>query len=289
MYGSPEYVAAAKEARRRQSGAGDNSKSCLLGKKGPCGPEFNADPMDGQPISPKRCDENAPLVAHTRIVAALLRYAATLGQVTIVTMAREGWVEATIDYLMPELHEVLDELNITIHYASAGFHRRPAYKDYVAEVTVDDVSQALKTIAVRSVLKKFYSTGRRGSRLGPTRARSWKNVISIGDSCAERHALQDVIFRHKQRDRHGDWKNCRCKVVKLLEEPSLEDLGNQLNHLSSFILDLVLRDGDIDMDMKDAVDEHLGECSSYRLCSPRPRGTRSRRTKPLNSATFVSW
>jgi hypothetical protein len=273
MHGSPEYVAAAKGARRRQRIAEDVRQSR---------PSSATELITDQPG-----EENTLLASHTRYVADLLRYAATLGKVTIVTMARQGWVEATIEYLMPELNAILDELDITINYASAGFHRRPSYKGQIDEVTVDDISQALKAIAVRSTVKAFYSTARRVCAGGSTRARSWKNVISVGDSSAERHALQDVIFRHKQRDRHGGWKECRCKVVKLLDDPSLEDLSKQLSHLSSFMLDLVMHDGDVDMDMKDMRGGSLVEFCSYRV-SPK-KSDKNKRGGPLKTAALATW
>merc|ERR1712062_154185 len=90
---------------------------------------------------------------------------------------------------------------------------------------------------MQRAVRDFYKKGRR---------RSWKNVVSIGDSSAERCALQDVVSRRVQRSRHGRWKECRCKTLTLMQEPSLEQLTAQLKKVTQSLPTLVLHDGDVD-------------------------------------------
>lgn len=77
--------------------------------------------------------------------------------------------------------------------------------------------------------------------------RSWKNVLSIGDSDAERLALQDVMWWRVQRGNGGRWKMCRCKSVKLKQEPSVTELSAQLLQLAQLLPTCVQHNDDLDL------------------------------------------
>merc|ERR1711924_80102 len=102
-------------------------------------------------------------------------------------MAEKHWVSSCIAKLMPDVADVLKELNIEIASARESIAhriRRQAFSDD------RDPSQYLKTKAMERVIKKFYSGGgHMMMKPGSSRPRSWKNIIGIGDSCAERLAL----------------------------------------------------------------------------------------------------
>jgi len=185
------------------------------------------------------------LEQHQSAVIALLRLAVSLGQVVIVTLAEVGWVEMSCRNFMPKVKQVLEELCIEVVYARQAIPSRYLKR---AREEENDLTKVLKTRAMSQTIKKFYGKGRHG--------RSWKNVISIGDSAAERLALQDVIFRRVQRDGRGAPKECRCKVVKLLYEPSLERLTVEAQVLLTWLLTIVCQDEDIDIDFSE-MDEEL--------------------------------
>mmetsp|Transcript_83373 Transcript_83373/g.233603 ORF Transcript_83373/g.233603 Transcript_83373/m.233603 type:complete len:119 (+) Transcript_83373:3-359(+) len=102
------------------------------------------------------------------------------------------------------------------------------------------------------VAKRFYRA--RHLRPGARRPaqRSWKNIISIGDSWSERNALQEVVLGRMQRDRHGRWKECRCKVVKLKSEPTVTELSAQLLTIGEALPAFAHHDGDLDIELRDA-------------------------------------
>jgi len=115
-----------------------------------------------------------------------------------------------------------------------------------------DPSQYLKQKTISKVLRGFYRTvKRRSSDPSRPRGRSWKNVLSIGDSTAERFAVQDVVLGRVQRDRRGRWKECRCKVVKMKTEPTVEELTFQLLRLTDLLTALVQHDNDLDACLED--------------------------------------
>lgn len=184
------------------------------------------------------------LSQHAKTVAALLRLAVTLGHVVIITLAADGWVDMSIRNFLPELQGLLEELQIDVIYCRVAVPLR--YERMVFEEAID-LAKILKARAMTRVLKKFYGTGRSSS----ARARSWKNVLSVGDSAGERLAIQDVIWRRRQTDSRGAYKECRCKVLKLLDEPDLESLTAELQVVINWLEVLVLYDGDVDLDFEE--------------------------------------
>uniref|UniRef100_A0A6U6WAB0 Uncharacterized protein n=1 Tax=Zooxanthella nutricula TaxID=1333877 RepID=A0A6U6WAB0_9DINO len=192
--------------------------------------------------------EAADLEALAVAVRNVLQVAAGVGRVAVVTMAATGWVEDTMQRLLPGLGSVFDDLDIPVVLAREGVptpFKRQAFAD------CREPSQYLKRRAMARVIQDFY-TGRLEGIAG--RARSWKNILSIGDSWAERNALQDLVFSKTQRDRRGRWKECRCKTMKLLTEPTLAQLTEQVSVVAQWIPTLVCHDGDLDINL----DEEAG-------------------------------
>mmetsp|Transcript_110764 Transcript_110764/g.357430 ORF Transcript_110764/g.357430 Transcript_110764/m.357430 type:complete len:347 (-) Transcript_110764:121-1161(-) len=186
------------------------------------------------------------LKLHAEVVADLLRLASMLGHVRIVTMASKGWVEETTRRLMPSLEGLLEELDITVALAREDVPRS-SMREAFAEAR--EPSQFLKTRAMKQVIVDFYRNGCRNDRR--KRPRSWKNLLSVGDSEAERHALQDVILRRLQKDHSGRGKACRCKTLKLVDEPDLPTLTKELCRVAMLLHSLVFHDGDIHIDLDD--------------------------------------
>lgn len=178
------------------------------------------------------------LARHEAAVTRLLQAATDRGHVQIVTMAQNSWVERCITDLMPGLRDTLSNLRIPIVSARADLTNQDLRQ---ANGDGRDPSHFLKTRTMKRVIKKFYGSGEHH--------RSWKNILSIGDSEAERCALQDIVFRHTQKDRNGVWKDCRCKTLLLRDKPTLEELTAELEFVAQLLPALVLHDGDLDMDI----------------------------------------
>jgi len=217
----------------------------------PClDPKGEASAMPHFPDRPGGPTMRDMLEQHEKTTAALLKLAASVGQVVIVTLANEGWVETSIRNFLPGLDGLLEQLGIEVVYARNSIPAR--FLRGFQEDEGHDLHKALKARAMERVVRRFYSKsrGRRGGQ-----GRSWKNILSIGDSMAERLALQDVVFRRQQVDRRGIYKECRCKCVKMLDEPFLGVLTVEHQVLLSWMNALVLYDGDIDVDFSDLDEE----------------------------------
>jgi len=209
--------------------------------------------VSAMPLFPDRPDGPSMrdmLEQHAKTTAALLKLARTVGHVVIVTLANEGWVETSIHNFLPALDGLLEELGIEVIHARNSIPAR-VLRGF-REDEGHDCHKALKARAMERVIRRFYSKSHGQTK---RQGRSWKNVLSIGDSMAERLALQDVVFRRRQVDKRGMYKACRCKCVKMLGEPCLGLLTVELQVLLSWMKALVLHDGDIDVDFSDLEEE----------------------------------
>ena len=185
-----------------------------------------------------------PLCAHAGLVAATLRAARAIGKVAIVTLAQRGWVHDSAARFLPglDLQVLLDELDIPVYYAFEHVHKSVARLIRMPRTASrmraqgTDVQKGCKRAAMEKCLRRMWR--KRHVRL---------NVISIGDSTAERDAIKEIMW----------FPACAglpslehlCKTIKLAEDPTLEELGGQLRSLSSWLPKMVdcLVDADIDL------------------------------------------
>mmetsp|Transcript_79726 Transcript_79726/g.151398 ORF Transcript_79726/g.151398 Transcript_79726/m.151398 type:complete len:735 (-) Transcript_79726:23-2227(-) len=181
------------------------------------------------------------LQRHVDVVCSTLRTASNFGHVAIVTLAKQGWVELSMQNFMPGLIKVMEELGVDIIYAREALSRWKLRSAVLDEL---NVFQLMKQEAFRHSIKRFYSSGK-----GRRCKRSWKNVLCVGDSETERDAVTEVVFRHSQLDKNGSEIPCRCKTVKLPEDPDLQQLTTELQLLSNWLEALAQFDGDIGLDL----------------------------------------
>jgi len=124
---------------------------------------------------------------------------------------------------MPGLWTTLSQLKIPIVSARANLSSRSLRE---AQADARDPAQFLKT----RVMKRIIRSG------------GWKNILSIGDSEAERFALQDIVFRHAEKD-------CLCKTLLLLAEPKLAELTAEVKFVAHLLPALAFHDGDVHYDV----------------------------------------
>mmetsp|Transcript_63683 Transcript_63683/g.136870 ORF Transcript_63683/g.136870 Transcript_63683/m.136870 type:complete len:333 (-) Transcript_63683:233-1231(-) len=173
-------------------------------------------------------------------VVDLLRHAADHGQVIIVTSAVDGWVEKCMKQLAAmSLRDLFAELGIQVFGARSAAVPTRTFREAGAECR--DPNQFLKKQALLRAIKEFYVRG--------NHAISCKNILSIGDSSAERLALQDVAFNHMHRKTRGQSTHCRCKTLLMYHAPDLDLLINELKALTAWFSAFVKHDGDFDLDI----------------------------------------
>lgn len=168
--------------------------------------------------------------------ASLLRLATSLARVYVVTMAQSGWVEVCCGLLAPELGDLIEELGVGVVYAREAMplgYCKKAFREGLS------VSQLCKQRAMRRTLRSISRTS--------SFAGGCASALSIGDSDAERLALQEVLFFHESIDRRGGFEECHCKTVKFMEEPRVETLLVELQIMLAWLRKMLAHEGNLDI------------------------------------------
>jgi len=188
-----------------------------------------------------------PLLELSEVVCNVLRLAAEIGTVVIITNAQVNWVETSAKNFMPSVSPLLQQLKCNIVYARAVFEMdlagtspkgRPKQSNFEYNYNAN-IPQQWKEVAFYGELSRFYSK---------YQAQSWKNIVSIGDQCCERDACNIAA---RQRPNNVSKKKSRVKTLKLLEEPSIEDLTAQLHVVHQWLTGIVMYDGDLEVDLSE--------------------------------------
>lgn len=152
-----------------------------------------------------------------------------------------------------DFKQVLKEFDIPIIYARECL-RRPMISQAKVEEGVNIFTIA-KQAAMLKALKRLYGK------------RPWMNVISIGDSIVERDAITELLWSRDQDGQESSSSRMMpcCKTVKLLEEPSVEQLGAELVLLGKWLRSMATHDEDFDVVMDDS--EEMMFKINERFCS----------------------
>jgi len=182
--------------------------------------------------------EDSPYVeqlrAHAELVSKTLYAAADHACVAIVTLAARPWVDNSAEWFLPgvNLTDTLAELDIPVIYAREHVRREEKMLARLEE-GVD-----IFMIAKRNAMKHCLRT------LCP-RADKNGNVICIGDSTTEELAIKEIMWS-------DDKGEALCKTIKLLDDPTLEVLGMELQLVGSWFEKMVPHDNDFHICLNDA-------------------------------------
>lgn len=190
---------------------------------------------------------------HVEAASAALRSAAACGRVVIVTLAKPGWVEVSSKNFLPGLLDVIKDLSIEVVYARDSLQTwklRCAARDDL------DVLQLMKQTAMSYAICRHYKT---------RPCEDWLNVVGIGDAEVDRGALIEAVLcsspqqwvsstvtSSADESGRGVSPPCRCKTLKLPDDPGLLQLTAQLEVLTAWIHAVTAYDGDIDIDFSSA-------------------------------------
>jgi len=150
---------------------------------------------------PKDAIYTEPLSQLSSLVCELLTIAADHGNVIIVTNSQVGWVKTSCANFMPDVYEVIRDLQVKVVYSRG---------------TEDPSNPAIPTKWKADAFNKVLN------ELG----QSVDNIVSVGDQIYERDAARKI-----SKSKPG----CKNKTVKLIEDPSIADLISQVNYLKDSI------------------------------------------------------
>jgi len=177
------------------------------------------------------------LAAHAQTVRKTLCAAREVGRVAIVTLARRPWVATSAAWYLPaaDIEKLLEELDIDIYYAREHVIK---YQVCVAQLEeAVDVFTIAKRNAMIKCLKKLYGGSERTM-----------HVLCIGDSTAEQEAAKEVLWCCRAET------DSLCKTVKLMSDPSVEHLTDELHVLISWFCKMISYESDFDISMETAED-----------------------------------
>jgi len=178
-----------------------------------------------------------PLRSHGQTVQKVLEAARSNARVAIVTLAQRPWVLNSAAKYLPDLdfEALLEHLQIPVIYA------RECLKRHMIQQGSNEDGLCLWTMAkqaaMKKALKKLYGKA------------PWMNVLSIGDSTVERNALTELLWIAHDEDLG---RSPCCKTIKLMDDPSVEQLNAQLIMLSMWMQQLAAHGQDFDVSMDDS-------------------------------------
>jgi len=177
----------------------------------------------------------APLSKHAEVVQEVLTKASEVANVAIVTLAQRPWVETSAKLYLPglDVHDLFGSLGIKVYYARE--HVSPGHVRLGKSEEGCDLFVVAKRNAMMKCIRRLCK--------GTDKA---NNVLSIGDSPVEREAIKEVMWSHDE--------DYLCKTLKLMDDPSVEHLTNELQVLTAYIKQMVLHRADFDISMADAHD-----------------------------------
>jgi len=172
-----------------------------------------------------RLDNNLPTDEHTlnqiqeleTCVCKVLKMALSLGTVHVITNAETGWVEMSAQKFFPRTLGLLSQIKI-LSARSTYEHMYP------------DCPMKWKYCAFLDQLSPYFSDNRFKK----------KNIVSFGDSQAEREAVLMVT---------KGVPNTQTKSVKFAEHPTIEQLQRQVELVLTCFSHIIDHDGDLDLCM----------------------------------------
>jgi hypothetical protein len=212
------------------------------------------------PPSPERTEIESLLERLSDRVDEFLHTATELAHVVLVTLASRPWVDIACDHFMPKLGASLKNYAIPIIYAREHIteEMKVRFQENVFRTATEEAVfwMKAKANAMRDAMEQQFSYA----------DQSWKNVLSIGDStleqiglvkCADEYMKQpshknaDVVQKDSRTSEiiteDGHRKRLRVKTVKMLDEPTCDEMLAQVYLIKGWLPHIVNLDAGIDV------------------------------------------
>lgn len=177
------------------------------------------------------------LERHSEVLADTLRVARTFGPVAIVTLSGASWIRMCEEaYLYGFiLSELLDELDISIHYS----------RDHLSCITNDQDSKEFVSCKAKSMTALLKQECQEKGLPA--------SVLCVGDSDHEILAIKEVFQCDEERNSpHKTVKHVPlCKTVKFVQHPSFEVLDRELCTLKAQMPNMASFNKDFDLTFGD--------------------------------------
>eukprot|EP00747_Dinoflagellata_sp_TGD_P099834 gnl/TRDRNA2_/TRDRNA2_167863_c1_seq2.p1 gnl/TRDRNA2_/TRDRNA2_167863_c1~~gnl/TRDRNA2_/TRDRNA2_167863_c1_seq2.p1 ORF type:complete len:398 (+),score=59.63 gnl/TRDRNA2_/TRDRNA2_167863_c1_seq2:145-1194(+) len=204
---------------------------------------------------PKSSDLYKVLARHACVVRDVLTASRKVGRVAIVTLSKRPWIYDSAERYLPGLNmpELLKELDIPVYYASEHCNGGDMNAEYFT---------MCKQKAMFTCLSKIYLEEDLDCDV---------NALSIGDAAIEQEAIKELL---------SDWDPTPvvdhgplCKTVRLQEQPSLQQLSDELQLLMELLPTMVRHSESFDFYMEESIGlrntEHKAGWAQLKSCKDR--------------------
>jgi hypothetical protein len=225
---------------------------CALDWKTPLGQQL-------EPGTKRTCAIKNLLNSHFRRAEEFLDKAATLANVFIVTLAKPNWVDKCCANFTDGIGKVLQKHNIKVIYAQE--YLTDAMKEETQQFTCGEQFREfwtrVKREAISKELEHFHNEDQ------------WENILSFGDSEFEISgtigAGKDYIKKQvkcwKEQSSGASesslTKKLRIKTMKMLSNPTVEELMAQLTLLTRWLTNLVGKDSSMNLELLNSDNDKL--------------------------------
>jgi len=230
---------------------------------------------------PRRTVINTLLDRLLERAVEFLTEASMYANIFIVTLSRRPWVEMSLHNFLPKLATVLSTMQLKVIYAQEYVDEAMAQQYSREEFKSSEASKDFWTLV------KAEAMARELDELHKRNDVSWKNILSFGDSDFERYgtinAGEDYMRREMKGSKvlrtsvtadggtrtcegvsqDGHLKKLRMKTVKMLSEPTIEELTAELALLKSWLPHMVQKDSGFDIEL-DCTDDNQRLCDLHR-------------------------
>jgi hypothetical protein len=181
---------------------------------------------------------------HVARLKEFLLQASKIGHIVIVTLGKKPWVEVSIQNWMPALAQTMRDCRVEVVYAQDFVSDEDAMQPDECD---ESVWISAKARAMETALLELQEAGQ-----------TWSSCISIGDSIYEIHGMLQA--REALMKSGYDFADqYHTSTLKLLEEPTVEELTAELELLQTWLPFLVRRSADFHGEIESPDDDELQE------------------------------
>jgi len=218
-------------------------------------------PIDEQVAGQRRTFIKAQLSKLSAQLEVFFEKACASAQVVIVTLAKPPWVETVAKNFLPKVWTlVMEKYKLRVAYAQDGITEEMKREYAKDEFKSDEQVMSFWTRTKSAAIAKEIEAN--SQRYG---GQSWKNIISFGDSDFERYGTMEATQQYMRSflkpseieegaptlegvDSEGHYRRVRTKTVKMLDEPTIEELVAQITLLARWLEPVVRKDEGFDIE-----------------------------------------
>jgi hypothetical protein len=180
-----------------------------------------------------------------QISSKVVKLAMALGAVVLCTNAQRPWLTHSANLFLSEMKPILTRKDkpLEVFYALETMPEL-AYDEGDSDEVMDEKAFYHYTEGKRRVMSQQVEKCFTDAHLS-------RNIISLGDGDFEREALREIrTIEQNRRRRSGEKVKIMLKTIKMLDDPTVDDLLNELQILHTWLPKVVNYEDNLDISME---------------------------------------